>query len=74
MPTAAPPATTRPPRPLELGEGTLACFDLPKLADELRGQDEYRRAGVAAVTLVRDEHATLVLVALRRGASMQSRR
>jgi quercetin dioxygenase-like cupin family protein len=67
-------AVTPPPRPLELGAGALAFFALPALADELRGRDEYRRAGVTAATLVRDEHATVVLVALRRGAAMREHR
>jgi len=64
----------RPSRPIELHAGALAFFELPKLADELRSQDEYQRSGVAAVTLTRDGHATLVLVALRRGAAMREHR
>jgi quercetin dioxygenase-like cupin family protein len=65
---------SRPFRPIELGAGTLAFFSLPALAEDLQQQDEYARSGVAAVTLARDEHATLVLVALRKGAVMREHR
>lgn len=64
----------RPFRPIELGAESLAFFELPRLADELRNEAEYQHSGVAAVTLARDEHATLVLVALRRGATMREHR
>lgn len=62
------------PRPIELPPGALAFFELPRLADELRARDEYGRAGVTAVTLARDDRATLVLVALRKGAAMRDHR
>lgn len=64
----------RPFRPHELPPGTLSFFALPRLAADLRAADEYAQAGVAAVTLARDEHATLVLVALRGGAAMREHR
>jgi|SRR5690606_5146092 len=64
----------RPFRPIELSSGTLASFELPALAGALRGQEEYERTGVAAVTLARDDHVTLVLVALRRGDAMREHR
>jgi quercetin dioxygenase-like cupin family protein len=64
----------RPFRPIELGADTLASFHLLRLADELRSQEEYPRAGVAAVTLARDDHLTLVLVALRAGSTMREHR
>lgn len=65
------PPFERPHRPIALAGDPLAFFDLPRLADQLRGEPEYQRTGVAAVTLVRDDHATVVLVALRRGATMR---
>ena len=61
-------------RPIELGAGTLAFFRLPALSADLRDQDEYRRSGVAAVTLARDVHVTSVLVALRKGSVMREHR
>jgi len=64
----------RPFRPVELGSGTLAFFPLLGLADELKAEPEYARSGVAALTLTRDEHVTLVLVAIRKGASMREHR
>jgi len=67
-------ALPRPFRPIELGHGALAFFELPRLAGELRREPEYQRTGVAAVTLARDGHATLVLVALRAGAAMREHR
>lgn len=65
---------SRPFRPIELGAGTLEFFQLARLADDLKSQDEYARTGVAAITLARDEHITLVLVTLRRGAEMREHR
>jgi quercetin dioxygenase-like cupin family protein len=65
---------TRPFRPVELEAGALSFFELPELAADLRREEEYGRSGVAALTLARDEHATLVLVALRRGARMREHR
>lgn len=69
----------RPFRPVsfrsgETGECGIGFFDLPKLADGLRREPEYAASGVSALTLQRDEHATLVLVALRRGAVMREHR
>jgi quercetin dioxygenase-like cupin family protein len=64
----------RPFRPLELGAGALQSFELPRLAAELRSQDEYARSGVAAVTLARGDDLTFVLVALRRGSRMREHR
>jgi len=64
----------RPFRPVELGSGTLAFFPLLGLADDLKAEPEYARSGVSALTLARDEHLTLVLVALRKGASMREHR
>ena len=65
---------SRPFRPVELTAGTLASFQLQDLAAELRAEEEYRRVGVSAVTLTRDEHLTLVLVALRNGDTMREHR
>jgi quercetin dioxygenase-like cupin family protein len=65
---------SRPFRPIELGAETLAFFSLPALAADLANEDEYARAGVSAITLARDEHVTLVLVALRAGAVMREHR
>jgi len=64
----------RPFRPIELGPETLEFFPLPALAEGLTGEDEYARSGVSAITLARDEHVTLVLVALRKGALMRPHR
>jgi quercetin dioxygenase-like cupin family protein len=61
-------------RPIELDADALTFFPLPQLAAELREREEYQRAGVTAVTLARDGHATLVLVALRKGAAMREHR
>lgn len=61
-------------RPIELDAGALAFFPLPQLAAELREREEYHHAGVTAVTLARDGHATMVLVALRKGAAMRDHR
>jgi len=65
---------SRPFRPIEVTAGTLASFQLQDLAAELRAEEEYRRVGVSAVTLTRDEHLTLVLVALRNGDTMREHR
>jgi quercetin dioxygenase-like cupin family protein len=52
----------------------LAFFPLLGLAGELEAEPEYARSGVAALTLARDEHLTVVLVTLRKGASMREHR
>ncbi|RIL08192.1 MAG: hypothetical protein DCC71_00115 [Proteobacteria bacterium] len=65
---------SRPFRPIELSPETLAFFSLPALAEGLKREDEYLRSGVSAITLARDEHVTLVLVALRKGAVMREHR
>lgn len=67
-------ALSRPFRPIELGAETLAFFSLPSLAEDLKSQEEYERSGVAAITLARDDHVTLVLVALRKGTVMREHR
>jgi quercetin dioxygenase-like cupin family protein len=64
----------RPFRPLELSAGTLEFFRLPALLEALRGEDEYERSGVSALTLVRDASVTVVLVALRKGSVMREHR
>ena len=61
---------SRPFRPVELKAGTLDFFRLSELAEKLKTEDEYRRSGVSGVTLARDEHLTVVLVALRKGERM----
>lgn len=53
---------------------TLEFFRLPALADDLKRESEYARVGVSAVTLTRDDHVTLVLVALREGTAMREHR
>ena len=65
---------SRPFRPIELETATLARFTLPALAEDLKREGEYARSGISAVTLARDEHVTLVLVALRKGALMREHR
>lgn len=65
---------SRPFRPIELGPDTLAFFSLSSLAKDLTSEHEYERAGVSAVTLARDEHVTLLLVALRKGTVMREHR
>src|SRR5512145_1943300 len=65
---------SRPFRPIELSAGALAFFQLPRLAEDLKSQDEFERSGVSAVTLARDDHVTLVLVALRKGSVMREHR
>jgi quercetin dioxygenase-like cupin family protein len=62
---------SRPFRPIELSPGRLEFFDLRSLGKDLRSQPELESSGVSAVTLTRDEHVTLVLVALRRGSAMR---
>ena len=64
----------RPFRPTELNAETLEFFRLPALLEDLKGQDEYERSGMSAVTLARDGHVTLVLVALRKGSVMREHR
>lgn len=61
-------------RPITLAAGTLESFSLVDVARELETHDEYRRSGIAGVTLVRDEQLTLMLVALRKGAIMREHR
>jgi quercetin dioxygenase-like cupin family protein/hemerythrin superfamily protein len=61
-------------RPITLTAETLAFFPLADVARELETHDEYRRSGVAGITLVRDEQLTLMLVALRKGAVMREHR
>ena len=68
------PSLSRPFRPIELTEGTLDFFRLLKFAEEMKTEDEYRRSGLSGVTLARDEHLTLVLVALRKGERMREHR
>ena len=65
---------SRPFRPIELDAKTLAFFQPLTLVEDLRREDEYVRSGVSAVTLARDEHVTLLLVALRKGAVMREHR
>lgn len=65
---------SRPFRPVELGTGVLEFFQLRELGEKLRNEDEYQTSGVAAVSLARDEHVTLLLVALRQGAVMREHR
>jgi quercetin dioxygenase-like cupin family protein len=65
---------SRPFRPVELKTGELDFFRLREFAEELKTQDEYRRSGVSGVTLARDEHLTVVLVALRKGETMREHR
>lgn len=65
---------SRPFRPIELNAETLAFFSLPSLSEDLKSQDEYVRSGVSAITLARDDHVTLVLVALRKGTVMREHR
>ena len=65
---------SRPFRPIELSARTLAFFQLPRLTEDLKSQGEFERAGVSAVTLARDDHVTLVLVALRKGSVMHEHR
>ena len=65
---------SRPFRPIELTTDALAFFALPALSEDLKGEAEYERSGVSAVTIARDEHVTLVLVALRKGAVMRRHR
>ncbi|MCC6642573.1 MAG: cupin domain-containing protein [Deltaproteobacteria bacterium] len=67
-------AISRPFRPIELTQEALAFFSLPTLAEDLRRDAEYEHSGVSAITLTRDDSVTLVLVALRKGASMRRHR
>lgn len=62
---------SRPFRPVELGSGELHFFQLFRLGEDLRSEKEYERNGVSAVTLARDSHMTVLLVALREGAVMR---
>lgn len=65
---------SRPFRPIELSADTLAFYSLPSLSKELASEAEYERSGVSAITIARDDHVTLVLVALRKGAVMREHR
>ncbi|HEM45900.1 MAG TPA: hypothetical protein ENO23_02535 [Alphaproteobacteria bacterium] len=62
---------TNPPRPIGMTPGESGLFELGARAERLEASDEYRRSGVAGATLVRDDAMTLVLVALREGATMR---
>lgn len=62
---------SRPFRPVELGSRELHFFQLHGLGEDLRNEGEYQRNGVSAVTLARDSHMTVLLVALRKGAVMR---
>jgi quercetin dioxygenase-like cupin family protein len=65
---------SRPFRPIELDAAALAHFSLPFLAEDLKREPEYARSGISALTLARDDHVTLVLVALRQAALMREHR
>jgi quercetin dioxygenase-like cupin family protein len=65
---------SRPFRPIEIDADTLAFFQLPALAEDLKCQDEYASSGISAITLARDDHVTSVLVALRKGSLMREHR
>ena len=65
---------SRPFLPVELTAGILRFFQLDGLAQDLTTEEGYRASGVASVTLARDEHVTLVLVALRAGGIMREHR
>jgi quercetin dioxygenase-like cupin family protein len=65
---------SRPFRPIELHENALQVFHLHRIAEDLRGAEEYATSGVSAVTLARDEHMTMVLVALRQGSVLREHR
>ena len=68
------PGFSRPFRPVELTAGTLDFFRLREFAEEMKAEDEYRRAGLSGVTLAHDQHLTVVLVALRKGEKMREHR
>lgn len=65
---------SRPFLPVELTTGILRFFQLGALAQDLTTEEGYRTSGVASVTLARDEHVTLVLVALRARGIMREHR
>lgn len=65
---------SRPFLPVELTAGILRVFQLQGLARELTTEDGYRASGTGSVTLARDEHVTLLLVALRAGGIMREHR
>ena len=65
---------SRPFRPIELSAKALAFFQTSTLSTDLKNSHEYERSGVSAITLTRDEHVTLVLVALRKGSVMREHR
>ena len=67
-------AVSRPFRPIELASNALQVFQLHQMGQDLRDEEEYRTSGVSAVTLARDEHLTMVLIALRKGAVMREHR
>jgi quercetin dioxygenase-like cupin family protein len=61
----------RPFRPIEVDADTLEFFHLTSLGDDLKRDAEYEDSGVCSISIARDEDITLVLTALRAGASMR---
>ena len=61
----------RPFRPIEVDADTLEFFQLTSLGDDLKRDAEYEESGVCSISIARDEDVTLVLTALRAGASIR---
>jgi quercetin dioxygenase-like cupin family protein len=57
---------SRPFRPIDVESETLEFFQLSSLAEDLKRESEYAEHGVCSIAIARDEHVTLVLVAVRR--------
>lgn len=56
--------------PLQVTAETFANFSLDSIADELLGSAELEREGKTARTLVKSKSMTVVLTAMRAGASL----
>jgi quercetin dioxygenase-like cupin family protein len=57
----------RPFKPVEFTPGTIECFDLPALADQLRMEEPYIEHGRSGLTLTRDDNHTMVLTVAKAG-------
>jgi len=64
----------RPFRPLPMADGELEYFALQRLAEDLRSEPVYEKNGRNALTLVRNEEATVVLTAIRAGTGLDVHR
>ena len=61
----------RPFRPVELTASTLASFPIQAMAQQLMTEEAFQTSGKNALTLMRNEGLTMVLMVMKAGAVLQ---